>query len=140
MRNGEGASGTRRNRDIGLDQGNLIDLDVPVIVDDDQISGFANDSLDDHLAEFDRSDDNYISAGDRFCPIDASSQQQLARVQRRRHRTGPDPRQEGDPVAHHQTESDGTKNSRDPNQHRTHEDAPFIHSSGRQHPRMPTQS
>ncbi|GAA4131178.1 hypothetical protein GCM10023067_50010 [Aminobacter aganoensis] len=141
LRNGEGASGTRRNRDIGLDQGNLIDLDVTAIVDDDLISGFSNDSLDDHLAKFGRSDDNDISAGDRFCPIDASSHQQLARVQRRGHRTGPNPRQEGDPAAHHQTESGGAKNGRDPNdQHRTHEDTPFIHSSGRQHPRAPTQS
>lgn len=139
LRNGEGASGSRWNRDIRLDKGNLIDLDVTAIVNDDLISGFSNDSLDDHLAEFGRSDDNDISAGDRFCPTDTSGQAPLAWFQRWKHRTGPDHRHGDDPLPHHQTDNDSAKDGRDPNdQHRTHEDDPFIHSSGRQHPRVLT--
>ena len=127
MRNGEGASGTRRDRDIGLDQGDVIDLNVPMIVYDDQISRSANDSLDDHSAEFDRSDDNDIPAGHRFYPADTSGQAPLAWFQSRKHRTGPDHRHGDDSLSHHHADNDGPKDGRDPNdQHRTHEDDPFI--------------
>jgi hypothetical protein len=97
--NDEGASRVCWDRDIGLDKGTRLTTDAAVVVDDDQISGRFNDSLDNHLAEFRRSDENDVSAGDHFCPVNTSGEQPLARFQRRRHRTGSDPRHEGNVTA-----------------------------------------
>lgn len=128
--NGEGAGRTCRLRDIRFIQINLVDPDAAVPIDDDHVSGRTDNPLDDHPAELGRSDDNDVSAGDRFLPVHTDSQKQLARSQRRRHRAGSDPRHEGDPETHRQTNDGSGENGGDfDNNHRTHAFGPAIRAS-----------